>query len=88
VEAASIVTQAAPAYPPEARAKLIQGEVLLRAIIDKEGKISEVHVLSGDDALAPAAVEAVRQWRYKPMLVDGEAREVDTTITVTFSLKN
>ena len=88
VEAASIVTQAAPAYPPEARAKLIQGEVLLRAIIDKEGKISEVHVLSGDDLLAQAAMEAVRQWRYKPMLVDGEAREVDTTITVTFSLKN
>ena len=72
----------------EARAKLIQGEVLLHAIIDKEGKISEVHILAGDDALAKAAIEAVRQWRYKPMLVDGEAREVDTTITVTFSLKN
>jgi periplasmic protein TonB len=86
--AASIVTRTAPAYPPEARAKLIEGEVLLRAIIDKEGKISEVHVLSGDDLLAQAAVNAVRQWRYKPMLVDGEAREVDTTITVTFSLKN
>jgi protein TonB len=88
VTAASIVTQTPPAYPPEARAKLIQGEVLLHAIIDKEGKISEVHILAGDDALAKAAIEAVRQWRYKPMLVDGEAREVDTTITVTFSLKN
>ena len=88
VTAASIVTQTKPIYPPDARAKLVQGEVLLRAIIDKEGKISEVHVLSGDDLLAQAAVEAVKQWRYKPMLVDGEAREVDTTITVTFSLKN
>lgn len=88
IEAASIVTQTRPVYPPAARAKLIQGEVLLRAIIDKEGKISEVHVLSGDDALSPAAVEAVKQWRYKPMMVDGEPREVDTTITVTFSLKN
>jgi periplasmic protein TonB len=88
VTAASIVTQTKPIYPPEARAKLVQGEVLLRAIIDKEGKISEVHVLSGDDLLAQAAVEAVKQWRYKPMLVDGEAREVDTTITVTFSMKN
>jgi TonB family protein len=87
VEAASIVTQTKPVYPPQARAKLIQGEVLLHAIIDKEGKISEVHVLSGDDLLAPAATEAVRHWQYKPMLVDGEAREVDTTITVTFSLK-
>jgi periplasmic protein TonB len=45
-------------------------------------------VLSGDDLLAQAAVNAVRQWRYKPMLVEGEPREVDTTITVTFSLKN
>lgn len=88
VTAAAIVTQTKPTYPPEARAKLIEGEVLLRAIIDKEGKISEVHVLSGDDALSQAAVNAVRQWRYKPMLVDGEPREVDTTITVTFSLKN
>jgi protein TonB len=88
VTAASIVTQTSPAYPREARAKLIQGEVLLRAIIDKDGKVAEVHVLSGDDLLAQAALEAVRQWRYKPMLVDGEARQVDTTITVTFSLKN
>jgi periplasmic protein TonB len=88
VTAASIVTQTKPSYPPEARAKLIEGEVLLRAIIDKEGKISEVRVLSGDDLLAQAAVDAVRQWRYKPMLVDGEPREVDTTITITFSLKN
>jgi TonB family protein len=86
VTAASIVDQPAPEYPPEARDKLIQGEVVLHAIIDKEGKISKVQVLSGDDMLAKAAVEAVRQWRYKPMLVDGEAREVDTTITVTFSL--
>jgi periplasmic protein TonB len=88
VTAASIVTQTKPTYPPEARAKLVEGEVLLRAIIDREGKISEVHVLSGDDLLAQAAVNAVRQWRYKPMLVEGEPREVDTTITVTFSLKN
>jgi len=43
--------------------------------------------LSSDDLLAPSALEAVRQWRYKPMLVDGEPKEVDTTITVTFSLQ-
>jgi TonB family protein len=88
IEAASIVTQTRPVYPPEARAKLIQGEVLLRATIDREGKVSEVHVLSGEDSLAPAAVEAVKHWQYKPMMVDGEPREVDTTITVTFSLRN
>jgi protein TonB len=87
VTAASIVTQTAPDYPPQARANRIQGEVVLHAIIDKEGKISEVQVRSGDDTLAQAALEAVRQWRYKPMLVDGEPREVDTTITVTFTLQ-
>jgi TonB family protein len=87
VTAASIVTKTTPEYPPQARADRIQGEVILHAIIDKEGKISEVQVLSGDDTLAQSAVESVRQWRYKPMLVDGEPREVDTIITVTFSLQ-
>jgi len=87
VTAASIVTQIRPEYPSKARAAHIEGDVVLHAIIDKEGKISEVRVLSGDDVLAQSAVEAIRQWRYKPMLVDGEAKEVDTTITVTFSLR-
>lgn len=86
VTAVSIISQTKPEYPPEARAKQIHGDVVLRAIIDKEGKISEVHVLSGDDVLAKAAVEAVRQWRYKPMLSDGVPTEVETTITVSFSL--
>jgi TonB family protein len=87
VTAATIVTQTKPEYPPQAMASHIQGEVVLHAIIDKEGKISEVQVLSGDDLLGKSALEAVRQWRYKPMLVDGEPKEVDTTITVTFSLQ-
>ena len=88
VTAASIIQRTPPEYPAQARARLIQGEVLLHAIIAKDGKISQAQVLSGDDLLAQPALEAVRQWRYKPMLVDGEAREVDTTITVTFSLKD
>ncbi len=86
VEAASILSHPAPVYPPKARATRVQGDVVLYAIIDKEGKVSQVRVLSGDDILSPAAIEAVRQWRYKPLLVDGEPKEVDTTITVTFSL--
>ena len=86
VTAAAIVSQTKPRYPPQARANNVQGDVVLHAIIDKEGKISEAHVLSGDDLLAQSALEAVRQWRYKPMLVDGEPKEVDTTIIVTFSL--
>jgi TonB family protein len=87
VTPASIVTQTTPEYPPEARARNVEGEVVLHAVIDVEGKVSQVQVLSGDNLLAQAAVEAVRQWRYKPMLVDGEPRVTDTNITVTFSLK-
>jgi protein TonB len=87
VVAASLITKINPEYPVEARAKNIQGEVVLHAIIDKEGNVSQIKVWSGDDALAKSAVEAVRQWKYRPMLVDGDPKEVDTTITVTFSLK-
>jgi protein TonB len=86
VTALSIISQTAPEYPPQARAARIQGEVILHALVDKEGKISELHVLSGDDTLAQSALQAVRQWRYKPMLVDGQPKEADATITVTFSL--
>jgi len=84
--AASILTRTPPKYPAEARANQIHGDVVLRAIIDKEGKISEVHALSGDDVLAQAAVDAVRTWTYKPILSEGEPIEVETTITITFSL--
>lgn len=83
---ASIITRTTPLYPLQARASQAQGDVLLHAIIDKEGKISDLQVLSGDDLLAQSALVAVRQWRYKPMLYNGEPTEVDTTITVTFSL--
>ncbi len=86
VTAAAMVTHTTPRYPPQARADHIQGDVVLHAIIDKEGYISELQVLAGDDLLAQSALEAVRQWRYKPMLFDGEPAEVDTTITITFSL--
>ncbi len=84
--AASIITQTAPHYPAKARAAHISGDVVLHAMIDKEGKISEVHAVSGNEALAEAAVEAVRQWRYKPFLSNGEPIEVETTITVTFAM--
>jgi TonB family protein len=86
VTAAAIITRTTPRYPPRARAGHIQGDVILHAIIDKEGNISELQVLAGDDLLAQSALAAVRQWRYKPMLFDGEPAEVDTTITITFSL--
>jgi protein TonB len=86
VTAASIISQTRPVYPPLARQARIQGSVVLHAIIDKDGNVSELQVISGHPLLVQAALDAVRQWRYKPTLLNGEPVEVDTTITVTFTM--
>src|SRR5881227_2542313 len=75
-----------PAYPPLARQARIQGSVLLQAQISKEGTIEHLTLISGHPMLAPAAIEAVKQWRYKPYILNGEPVEVDTQITVNFTL--
>lgn len=75
-----------PAYPPIAKTARIQGSVVLRAIISKNGHIENLQVISGHPMLTQAALDAVRQWRYKPYYLNGEPVEVDTTITVNFSL--
>jgi periplasmic protein TonB len=74
-----------PLYPPLARSARIQGVVVLQATIGKDGRIENLHVLSGHPMLAPAAIEAVRQWRYRPYILNGEPVEVETEITVNFS---
>jgi len=76
-----------PTYPPVARAARIHGEVVLTAIIDKDGNIENLQLLSGHPMLAPAAIDAVKQWRYKPYLLNGQPVEVETTITVNFELR-
>jgi protein TonB len=76
-----------PTYPPVARQARIQGVVVLIAVIDKDGNIQNLQVVSGHPMLAPAAIEAVKQWRYKPFLLDGQPLEVETTVTVTFQLR-
>jgi TonB family protein len=86
VIAASIISKVKPVYPAKARAANIHGDVVLHATIDTEGKISNIQVLSGEESLAKAAVEAVRQWRYKPILWEGQPTEVDTIITIAFSM--
>ena len=86
VTAASIITQTHPNYPPLARQARIQGTVVLHAIIDKEGKVAQLEVISGHPLLVQAAMEAVKQWRYKPTQLNGEPVEVDTTIQVTFTM--
>jgi periplasmic protein TonB len=75
-----------PAYPPLARSARVQGEVRLRAIISKAGVIENLEVLNGPPMLVKAAVEAVKQWRYRPYMLNGEPIEVETEITVNFTL--
>lgn len=86
IEAAKLISQVQPIYPPLAIQARIQGNVVLHAIISKEGSVSELLVLSGHPLLVNAAVAAVRQWRYSPTLLSGRPVEVETTITVSFVL--
>jgi periplasmic protein TonB len=75
-----------PTYPPLARAARIQGTVILQAQISKTGDIENLTLISGHPMLAPAAIEAVKQWKYKPYLLNGEPVEVDTQVQVNFTL--
>jgi TonB family protein len=81
-----IVRKVNPAYPEEARRARIQGTVLLRAVIDREGAISDLQYISGPNELVESAVDAVRQWRYKPYLLMGSPVEVETQIQINFTL--
>jgi protein TonB len=86
IQPAMILSQPQPAYPPLARNVKIQGDVILHAIIDREGRVAELEVVSGHPMLARAALDAVRMWRYQPTLLNGEPVEVETTIKVSFVL--
>jgi len=86
VTAASIINQTRPLYPPLARQARIQGNVVLHAIIDKDGRVAQLEVISGHPLLVQSALDAVKQWRYKPTTLNGDPVEVDTTITVTFTM--
>lgn len=81
-----LVRKILPAYPPLARSARIQGQVVLQAVISKQGVIENLTVLAGHPMLVPAAKEAVRQWRYRPYILNNEPVEVETQITVNFSL--
>ena len=66
----------------------MQGEVVLTAIIDGNGQIQNLQLVSGHPMLVPAAIAAVKQWRYKPYLLNGQPVEVETTVTVIFTLSS
>jgi protein TonB len=83
---AALIQKVQPQYPTVARLMHVSGTVRLRAIIGKDGSVSQLEVLSGNPILAQAAVAAVREWRYRPTRLNEEAVEVETYITVNFIL--
>ena len=81
-----LIHRVEPVYPVLAKAARVQGEVLLSAIIDGNGEIQNLQLVSGHPMLVQAAMAAVKQWRYKPYLLNGQPVEVETTINVSFVL--
>ena len=84
VAQAGLIFKVDPEYPPVARTARIQGSVVLRAIIGTDGTVQQLQVVSGNPLLASPALNAVKNWRYRPYLVDGQLVEVETTVTVNF----
>jgi len=82
----NLIQQVKPVYPAIAKAAHQSGTVVLQATISKTGTIEGLKVVSGNAMLQGAALEAVRQWRYKPYMLNGDPVEVDTTINVVFNL--
>jgi len=82
-----VLRRVQPAYPQMAKIARVQGAVVLAAIIGKDGTIQNLHVVStASPLLNQAAIDAVKQWRYRPYILNGEPVEVDTTVTVNFTL--
>ncbi len=79
-----IIRKTPPVYPKFAQEAHIEGKVVLKATITKQGTIEGVQVLSGPKILAPSAADAVKTWKYKPYMLDGQPVAVETNITVVF----
>ena len=82
----SLIHRVDPVYPALAKAARVQGTVMLAAVIGTDGNVQKLQVLSGHPLLTTAAIDAVRQWRYRPYVLNGSPIEVDTRITVNFIL--
>jgi TonB family protein len=83
----NILTKAVPVYPPAAKKARIQGKVVLDAVIGTDGNIESLRVISGPQELQQSALDAVRQWTYKPYLLNGDPVEVETTVNIIYNLK-
>ncbi|HKE24166.1 MAG TPA: M56 family metallopeptidase [Bryobacteraceae bacterium] len=88
VQAAMLISQVKPVYPPDAKAAKIQGTVRMQAVIGPDGHVQDLTVTEGDPSLATAAMQAVWQWVYKPTLLNGQPVSVATNIDVNFTLAN
>jgi len=86
VQAATLINQVMPQYPMIARTAHVSGTVVLHAVVGKDGTIKELEYVSGPPLLMKSAMDAVKEWRYRPALLNGEPVEVDTTINVVFHL--
>jgi periplasmic protein TonB len=86
VQQANLLRMVQPVYPPIAKTAHISGTVILHAIISKDGTIEQLEYVSGPPLLMKNAMDAVHQWRYKPTMLNGEPVEVDTTVSVVFTL--
>ena len=75
-----------PPYPPQAKQDRIQGTVKLNVVVSKEGTVQDIQTISGHPLLVPAALDSVRQWIYKPTLLNGNPVEVATVVDVNFTL--
>ena len=84
---AQLISHIEPRYPALALQSRLQGTVHLRAIISRDGQIMSLEVIRGHPLLVQAALDAVRQWRYRPTLLNGEPVEVETSITVNFRME-
>jgi periplasmic protein TonB len=83
-----LIRKTMPVYPPIAKASGTQGTVVLQATISKSGTIENLRVASGHQLLQQAALDAVRNWRYRPYMLNGDPVEVETTVNVVFKLQN
>ena len=86
IMAANVISAPAPAYPPEASAAKVQGEVVIEAVVGRDGLVKEARVVSGPEMLREAAMNAVQRWQYKPYEVDGTPAEIATTARLEFRL--
>jgi protein TonB len=88
IDPAMLIHRVEPVYPPLARQIHREGRVELRAIIGTDGTIQSLQVVSGDPMFLNSAIEAVQQWRYRPTILNGQPVEIDTYITVVYTMQH